>query len=61
MTLTLFFIHLPYRSDPEPFPRRHFPLDQLDLEQEVERCHQQVVEHLREVRADYSLERRTFF
>jgi hypothetical protein len=59
--MTLLFIRLPYRSDPEPFPRRHFPLNQPDLEQEVERRHQQVVEHLREVRADYSLERRTFF
>jgi hypothetical protein len=59
--MTLFFIHLPYRSEPEPSRGRHFPLNQPDLEQEVEHRHQQVVEHLREVRADYSLERRTFF
>ncbi len=59
--MTLFFVRLFYRSEPETFPRERFPLNQPDSEQEVERHRQQVVEHLREVRAEYSLERRIFF
>lgn len=59
--MTLFFIRLFDRSDPETSLRKQFPFNQTDSEQEGERRHQQVVKHLREVRADYSLERRIFF
>jgi hypothetical protein len=59
--MTLFFIRLFYRSDPEASSRERFPLNQSDLEQEFERHRQQAVERLREVRADYSLERRIFY
>lgn len=58
--MALFFVRLFYRSDPETSPRERFPLNQSDSQQEVERHRQQVVEHLREVKADYSLERRIF-
>jgi hypothetical protein len=58
--MTLFLIRLPYRSAPEPSPQRQFPLSQPGSEQEVERHRRQVVEHLREVRTSYSLERRIF-
>lgn len=59
--MTLFFVRLFYSSEPETFSRERFPLNQPDSEQEVERHCQQMVEHLREVRAEYSLERRIFF
>lgn len=59
--MTLFFIQLFDRSDPETFPREQLSSIQPDSEQKVERRPQQVVEHLRKVRVNYSLERRIFF
>jgi hypothetical protein len=59
--MTLFFIRLFDRSDPETFPSTPLSSSQRDAEQEVERRPRQVVEHLREVRVNYSLERHIFF
>jgi hypothetical protein len=61
--MALFFIRSPHRSEPEPSPRRRVSViepDSEQLEREVER-HRQVAEQLHEVRANYSLERRSFF
>jgi hypothetical protein len=58
--MTLFFVRLPYRSNAEPSPRKRFLLNQSNSEQ-AERRQRQVVKHLREVKANYSWERRIFF
>jgi hypothetical protein len=59
--MTLFFIRLFDRSNPETFPSKPLSSRQRDAEHKTERRPQQVVEHLREVRVNYSLERHIFF
>ncbi|MBW4517321.1 MAG: hypothetical protein KME11_19100 [Timaviella obliquedivisa GSE-PSE-MK23-08B] len=59
--MTLLFIRLFDRSNSEAFPEKQVPLNQPNSGEEVERRHQPVVKRLREVRADYNLERRIFF
>jgi hypothetical protein len=57
--MTLFLIRLPHRpSESSPWKKRvetHSESQQQSVQQ------QQVLEHLREVRAVYQLERRSFF